>query len=399
MTQKLFFPQIALLSLLQGLLLTNNVTLIAINGLAGFALTSNKALATLPVTFYLLGSALAAMPAAKFMRRYGRSNGFQIGTLGAALGCLIGFFAVRQGSMIGLCIGTLIAGIYPAFCSSFRFAAAEVADAYRPDAKSKAISWVLMGGVLGGVVGPEFSKLTRSAMPGLFSATYLSLTFFALLAMVLIRQLKLPEVKVADDAKKARPLFEILSQRLVWIAVLAGVVAYGIMNLLMVATPLAMEFCKLPYSDAAFVLEWHVIGMFLPGLFTGSLIARFGMNQVMLAGCALMIACPVIALQGVTLNHFVIALAVLGIGWNFLFTGATAMITSAKILPEAADRRAIQGLNEFCIFATMITSSFSSGALLDARGWTTLNWIALPIMIGMTLVLLLMVKTPTPKAA
>jgi MFS family permease len=370
--------QIGLLAFLQGLFLTNNVTLIAINGLAGYALASNKALATLPITAYVLGSALTTLPAAQLMKKYGRAPGFRLGGAAAVVGTLVAFFGLQFQSLALLCLGTLIAGAYPAFGSSLRFAAAEVAQAAEPSFKPKAISWVLLGGIMGGIVGPEMSKLSRTALPTLFAGTYLTLSAIALLSIVFTYWLKVPQMSAAAASGPVRPLRQILAQPACWIAVLSAVIAYGVMNLLMVATPLAMDVCKHPYASAALVLEWHVIGMFAPGLFTGNLIVRFGVTRIMLIGAALMFACSLIALTGVDLMQFLAALFVLGVGWNFLFTGATTLLTTTHTPSEKAK---VQGFNELCIFATMMSSSLSSGVLLNANGWAMLQWLAMPIML------------------
>jgi MFS family permease len=392
--QTVFARQVTLLALLQGLFLTNNVTLIAINGLAGYALTSNKALATLPITAYLLGSALMTIPASRYMKRNGRAAGYKLGAIAALVGSLIAFFAVQAGSLAFLCLGTLVAGTYPAFSSTLRFTAAEVADAVKPDYKSRAISWVLMGGILGGIIGPELSKLTRVALPGLFSATYLSLAGFALLSLALTHMLRIPAAPAGQVQGEVRPLLEILRQPNCWIAVLGAVIAYAVMNLLMVATPLAMDVCKHPYASAALVIEWHVIGMFAPGLFTGHLISKFGSLKIMIAGCVLMLICTAIALAGVDIMNFLAALLVLGVGWNFLFTGATTLLTQSH---RPSEKAKVQGFNELCVFTTMISSSFSSGALLHANGWAMLNWVSIPVILFMLMVLLY--KRPQPIAA
>ena len=377
MSTSSFKAQVSLLAALQGLFLTNNVTLIAINGLAGYALSANKAMATLPITAYVLGSALGTIPAAQFMKRNGRRAGFTVGAIAALIGTLVAFLGLQNQSMALLCLGTLIAGLYPAFCSSLRFAAAEVAEAGDPSFKPKAISWVLAGGIMGAVVGPELSKITRTALPALFSATYLSLSAFALLSIALVQLLKMPVVNQTLSGGAARPLLEIIKEPRCWVAILGATIAYGAMNLLMVATPLAMDVCKHPYASAALVIEWHVIGMFAPGLFTGSLISRYGVLPIMAVGCILMLICSVIALAGVDLMNFLAALFVLGIGWNFLFTGATTLLTTSY---RSAEKAKVQGFNEFCIFSTMITSSASSGALLYANGWNLLHFFAIPLV-------------------
>ncbi|MCO5101477.1 MAG: MFS transporter [Burkholderiaceae bacterium] len=379
-----FRSQVALLAALQALLLTNNVTLIAVNGLAGLQLAPTPLLATFPVTGYVLGGAVWAMPAALFMRRYGRRAGYTLGSLVAMLGSLLAWHAMNAGSLALLCLATFVCGLYNAFGASLRFAAADVVDA-APDAQAawrerwrpRAISLVLAGGIAGGVVGPEISKWSRAALATPFAGSYLVLVGFAALSLVLVQALHVPVPSKSAAIGSARPLREILRDPVCRVAILCAALAYGVMNLLMVATPLAMEVCGLPYADAAFVIEWHVIGMFAPGLFSGALIGRFGALPVVFAGATLMLACVGVALSGVELMHFTIALFALGVGWNFMYTGATALLTKAY---APAEKNKVQGFMDSVVFATMITSSASSGALLFVDGWSVLNLLSLPFV-------------------
>jgi MFS family permease len=373
-------PQIGLLALLQACLLTNNVTLIAVNGLAGLVLAPNKLLATLPVTSYVLGSAVFSILAAKLMQKYGRRAGYSLGAVFAVIGAITAGSGVTMHSMALLCFGTFITGVYTAFASSYRFAAAEFADSVKPGFRAKAISLVLTGGIAGGIIGPELSKLSRSFTSVNFAGTYFTLAGFALLTLILVQFLRLPPMSGTSNATTAPPrsLKEILSAPAAWVAVLSGALAYGVMNLLMVATPLAMAMCSHPYASAAMVLEWHIIGMFAPGLFTGSLITRFGVYRIMGLGCLLVLLCCAIALQGVEIMNFTVALALLGLGWNFMFTGATTLLTGAAMPNERAK---LQGFNEMCIFGVMITSSLSSGVLLNSNGWNVLNWLSIPFVL------------------
>jgi MFS family permease len=371
--------QVGLLALMQALLFTNNVTLITVNGLAGFAMADNKLLATLPVTGYVLGGAFWAMPAASFMRRYGRRAGYAAGSVVAIAGSILGWVAMMQGSLWLLCLATFVCGLYNAFGASLRFAAADVADAYRPDFKSRAISLVITGGIAGGVIGPTLSTWSRGWLEAPFAGTYLTLAGFAVASLMLSQLLRVPVPKPGAVAGgEARPLLEILRQPNCWVAILSAAIGYGAMNLLMVATPMAMAVCNLPFEDAAFVISWHVIGMFAPGLFTGALIARFGVIQVMITGCLLMIGCVVIALSGVDLHHFLLALFLLGVGWNFMYTGGTALLTASY---RPSEKNRIQGFTDACVFGLMVTSSASSGALLFVNGWSILNLISLPVVL------------------
>lgn len=362
---------VILLAACQALLLINNVIFISLNGLAGFMLASNKALATLPVTGYVVGGALWAVPASYFMKRYGRRAGFSFGSLMGILGAGVCATAVYSHSFALLCLGTLVTGAYSAFAIQYRFAAADMAPA---DFRAKAISLVLAGGIAGGIIGPESSKLTKDMFATPFMGSYLSLMFCGLLSMIIIQFLRIPKPKIEAMSGPRRPLGEIIRQPTFVVAVLAAALGYGVMNLLMTATPLAMGHEQHPFSAAAFVIEWHVIGMFAPGFFTGNLIKRFGVLRIMAAGVALNFVCVTVALSGHEVMHFWWALFLLGIGWNFLYVGGTTLLTETY-RPE--ERAKVQGINDSCVFATMAVSSFSSGLLLHADGWTMLNRISL----------------------
>ena len=377
--------QILLLVTCQALLYVNNVTLIAVNGLVGMALAPTPLLATLPVTTYIVGSALTTLPASLAMGRWGRRAGFMFGTTMGFVGTSIAAVGVFTASFGLLCSGTFVVGLYNAFAQYMRFAAADVADAYAPELKERAISWVLAGGLAGGIVGPQISKLTRDALPTAFAGTYLALSTVALIACAVASRLHIPPAHHADGSSAARPLKVIVAQPAFIVAVLVGAVSYGAMNLLMTATPLAMKVCGFGYPQAADVIMWHVIAMFAPGFFTGALLRRFGKERVMLAGCVLMFVTVAVAHAGLTYWHFWIALFALGIGWNFMFTGATALLTSTY---RPAEKARVQGVNDLAVFLTMISSSAASGALLSATGWTDLNLYSLPAIALATAALL-----------
>lgn len=371
--------QIGLLTMMQSLLLINNVTLIAVSGLAGLTLATDAVLATLPVTGYVLGGAVFAMPAAGVMRRLGRRRGYTIAAFAAMLGGLLGWQAMLAQNLWMLCGATFVCGIFNAFGASLRFAAVDVADTYRPSFKPKALSIVLSGGIAGGILGPEIAKWSRTLLPTEFAGTYLTLIGFALLSLTLAQFIRLPDPRHQAAAEgPARPLREILAQPSCWVAVLCAAMSYGIMNLLMVATPLAMQVCEHPFDSAAFVLEAHVLGMFVPGLFTGSLIARFGVLRIVFVGGLLMLACVGIALSGVTLMHFTAALVLLGIGWNFMYTGGSTLLTQSY-RPQEKNR--VQGFMDAVVFTTMISTSASSGVLLFVNGWSVINVVSLPFMV------------------
>jgi MFS family permease len=381
-----------LLAACQALLLVNNVIFISLNGLAGFMLAANKALATLPVTGYVVGGALWAVPASYFMKRYGRRAGFSFGSLMGVFGAGVCALALYLRSFELLCLGTLITGGYSAFAIQYRFAAADMAPA---DFRAKAISLVLAGGIVGGIIGPESSKLTKDLFTVPFLGSYVSLMFCGLISMAIIQFLRIPNPKVETTAAPRRPLGEIARQPAFVVAVLAAALSYGVMNLLMTATPLAMGHEHHPYSAAALVIEWHVIGMFAPGFFTGNLIRRFGVLRIMAAGVALNLLCVAIALSGHEVMHFWWALFVLGVGWNFLYVGGTTLLTETY-RPE--ERAKIQGINDSCVFGMMAVSSFSSGLLLHADGWTMLNWISLAPLAALLAALIWIARVRKAKA-
>jgi MFS family permease len=364
-----------LLACCQALLFTNNVTLIALNGLAGFALADNKALATLPVTAYVVGAAMSTFPASLLMKRVGRRGGFFIGCLFGMAGGAVATLGIALSSFWLLCLGTLILGTYNAFGQYYRFAAADVASA---GFRAKAISLVMAGGLVGGIVGPALSRLTRDLVQPTFLASYASLIGFCLVTMAILSALRIPKPTAGEAHAASRPLREIMAQPVFVVAVLVGALGYGVMNLLMTSTPLAMGFCGLPYAAAASVISAHVIAMFGPSFFTGSLIQRFGVLNVMMAGVAAMFACVAIALSGQLYLNFWLSLVLLGVGWNFMYVGGTTLLTEAY---RPAEKAKAQGANEILVFCTTATSSFTSGVLVNAAGWNTLNYVALPFLV------------------
>ena len=355
------------LTLAQGLYLTNNVTFIAINGLVGFALAPEPWLATLPVMAYVVGSAMATTLVAKVQRRLGRKRSFQIALLVAFFSSLVCAFATLEKQFWLLNLGTVIAGFYNANAQLYRFAAAELAD---KTAKEKAISWVLAGGILGAVLGPNMASWTRDWFMQPFAGAYITLAGVALIAIGVVSQIHFPEKRVDPDQEPGRPLSEIMRQPLFIVCTLTAALAYGVMNLLMAATPLAMEACQFSFDKTAWVLEWHVIGMFAPGFFTGTLIKRIGVMWVLRTGVVLNIACVMIALSGITFFHFLTALFLLGVGWNFLFTSSTTLALEAY---RPSERDKAQGAINFFVFLATALSALSSGVLITTQGWTLLN--------------------------
>ena len=359
---------LCLLAVCQGLFLTNNIIFIAINGLIGLSLAPLGWMATLPVMGYVVGGALSTALVARTQSAWGRKVSFQLGLVVALVSALLCAYAVFDKNFWLLVAATVIAGYYSANGQLYRFAAAELAA---PAFRDKAISLVLAGGLIGAVMGPNIAIRTKGLLAVPFAGAYLALALVALVAMVLVSLMTFPPVpKAVPGAPGGRSLGEIVRQPIFIVSTLGAALGYGVMNLLMAATPLAMQVCNLPFEDAALVLQWHVIGMFAPGFFTGHLIRRFGTLPIMAVGVALNALCIAIALSGVDLQQFLVALFLLGVGWNFLFTGATSLSLKAY-RPEEKDRA--QAAINFCVFAVMALTSFASGALVTTQGWRLLN--------------------------
>jgi len=369
------YRDIFLLACCQALLLTNGAGLITMNGLVGFELAGTKALATLGVSTYVLGSALATMPASLWMARVGRRTGFMAGALINVGGCALAAFAIAQRSFVLYCVATAVIGIYNAIGLQYRFAAAEIAA---PADKAKAISLVLAGGIAGGFLGPQSALWAMHLFATPFLGSFVVLAAIAVVALAIQSRVNVPAPTIEERAGGGRPLAAILRQPTYIVAVLAGALGYGLMNLLMTATPLAMDLCAHPFAAAAFVIEWHVVGMYAPGFFTGSLIRRFGVLNVILAGTVLVGLCTAVALNGTTVAHFVVALALLGIGWNFMYTGGTTLLTECY---APAEKARAQGANDFIVFSIMLVSSLASGAMVSTVGWETMNRAVLPFLV------------------
>ena len=365
---------VLLLACCQVLLFTNNVTLISVNGLAGHALADNKALATLPVTGYVVGAALFTFPASLWMKRMGRRAGFLTGSVLGIAGAAIASLGVAHGSFVTLIVGTLVLGAYNAFGQYYRFAAADAAPGSN---KARAISLVMAGGLVGGLIGPEMSKHTRELLQPTFVASYASLMVFCLIAMAIQSMLRIPAPKAEEAGGPVRPLREIVAQPAFVVAVAVGALGYGVMNLLMTSTPLAMGFCGHPYAAAASVIAAHVVAMFGPSFFTGNLIQRFGVMKVILTGVVAMFGAVAIALSGQQVANFWLSLTLLGVGWNFMFVGGTTLLTETY---RPSEKAKAQGVNEILVFCTVSVSSVASGVLVNAAGWNTLNLVALPIL-------------------
>ena len=384
---------VALLSACQAMLFTNNSTLIAINGLAGLALAPVKALATLPVTCWVVGGALSTMQASLYMKRVGRKRGFATGTLLGIAGALVCAAAIWLQSFWLLCFGALVFGVYNGFAQYYRFAAADAAPA---DYKANAISLVLAGGLVA-AYHPGISRFTVELVAPKFLAAYLALIVFALVTLALISRLNIPDPSDSERSSSGRSLAEIAAQPKFIVAVAAGAIGYGVMNFLMTSTPIAMGVCGHPYGDAAFVISAHVVAMFAPSFITGPLVKRVGVLPLLTVGVLLNLAAIGIALEGIAVANFWWSLVTLGVGWNFLYIGGTTLLTQTY-RPE--ERAKAQGANDSAIFILMAISSLTSGLIVTSAGWEKVNYAALPLvaLVGAA-VLWLMLRTRAERRA
>jgi len=370
------YRNVFVLSGCQATLQVTGATMISVTGLAGYALAENKALATVPLTCYVLGSAITTIPASLLMRAIGRRAGFQSGTAMGVLGSAICSYAIVAASFWLLCLGMFLMGMYTAFGKYYRFAAA---DAAQESFRAKAISLTLAGGIVGGIVGPELAKHTLDAAAGYtYLGSYISLGVVCLLAMLILTRLDIPQLTEQERKHSGRPLGEIMRQPVFIVAAMSSMLSYGIMNLMMTSTPLAMRAHDHHFNDAAFVLQWHMIGMYGPSFFTGSLIQRFGVLNVIVAGIVLLLVCTVSALAGTMVINFWLAMFLLGVGWNFMYVGGSALLTECH---TPAERAKTQAANDFMVFATMAVSSMSSGLLLNKSGWSAVNYGTIPFLL------------------
>ena len=358
--------------------------IISLGGLVGQQLSSDPTASTLPVSIYQLGLALSTLPAAWIMNRLGRRAAY---VLGAILGVISGVVAaqgIAHNNFLTFCIGTALAGFYAACVQSYRFAATDMVS--EPSQQAKAISRVMIGGLFAAIIGPQVVIWTRDALPATpFAGSFYSQAVLALLALPLLMGLRLPAPQAKTAAAgDARPLGEIARTPQFIIACTAGVVSYGLMAFLMTAAPMAMVGCGHSVGEAAMGIQWHVLAMFVPSFFTGKLIARFGKRPITASGLVMIGAAGALALMGLDIFHFWGSLILLGVGWNFGFIGATALLTECY---RPSERAKVQALNDFLVFGTVAVASFGSGQLLHSAGWNGINLGMLPL-VTMVLVLL-----------
>lgn len=360
----------------QAMMLSAVVLSMALGAIVGGVLAPDRSLATLPIAAMVIGAAGASIPAAFLMRRHGRRTGFLLGALLGLSGSLLCMAALRQGSFELFVAGHLLLGSYQGFANYYRFAAVE---ATTPEQASKAISWVVFGGIVAAFLGPQLAQWGKDFFVGqMFVGAYLAQAALSMFALGFISQLRLKPVAV-EHTGSPRPLKEILPQPALQASILGAAVGYSVMIMVMTATPLAMIGCGLPGSSVTPVIQWHVVGMFAPSFFTGSLVKRFGAPRVMQIGFLLLLANVAISLSGVEFLHFLSALILLGVGWNFAFVGGTSLLTQSY---RPSEQIKVQAVNEFAIFGLVAVMTLSAGWLYDRFGWTTLNLAAVPLLIA-----------------
>ena len=372
---------VSVLVLAQAILGSQMPMIFTIGGLAGETLAPNPCYATLPISLIVLGSMLAANPLSMIMQRYGRRIGFFVGALGGALGGAVGAYGLYLDSFEIFMIGSLLTGIYMSAQGFYRFAAADTAsEAFRP----KAISYVMAGGLASALIGPQLVKVTAQSMVVPFMGTYLTIIAINVLGSALFLALNIPKPEQRSaDAPIGRSRWEIMKTPTVAVAMICAMVSYALMNLVMTSTPLAVVGCGFEQNTAADVVSAHVLAMFVPSFFTGHLIARFGTTKIVGAGLVILASAGAVALQGVNVENFFLALILLGVGWNFGFIGATTMLASAHN-PE--EKGIVQGMNDFFVFGGVTVASLSSGGLMNCsggspvEGWTAVNIAMVPFL-------------------
>ena len=374
---------VARLAAAQALTGANAAVISTTGSIIGATLAPDVSFATVPISMFVLGLAAGTLPTGAISRRYGRRVAFMIGTGCGAVTGLLAAFAILHASFWLFCCATFLGGLYGAVAQSYRFAAADGASA---SFRSKAVSWVMAGGVFAGVLGPQLVQWTMDLWPPyLFAFSFVVQAAVALVAMAILAGVDAPKPAQAD-LHAGRPLLEIVRQPRFIAAALCGIIAYPIMNLVMTSAPLAMKMCGLSLSDSNFGIQWHIVAMYGPSFITGSLIARFGAPVIVALGLTLEGVAATIGLSGITTLHFWATLIALGVGWNFGFVGASALVLETH-LPQ--EKNKVQAFNDFLVFGTMAVGSFSSGQLLAWYGWWAVNLVVYPpVFVGLVVVAL-----------
>ncbi|MDE1972270.1 MAG: MFS transporter [Hyphomicrobiales bacterium] len=360
----------------------NNTVIVATGGIAGSMLAPSPMLATLPISTMVLGMWIGTLPVGMLAKAFGRRFALQLGCAFGALSGVVSCMAMLSGSFALLLAGALCGGLYASAHQSYRFAAADTASV---QFRAKAVAWVLAGGVLAAVLGPQIVIFTENIWPSyLFAGTYLTQSVCAIIAAGVLTQFKSPRPARSQTFTDGQPLLDIICRPQFIIAATCGVASYVMMNVIMTAAPLAIVMCHHSVSDAALGIQWHVIGMYAPSFFTGALILRFGLRTIMAVGLGLIFAAASIGILGVALWNFWLALALLGVGWNFAFIGATTLVTECH---GPRERNKVQAFNDFVIFGAMAIGSFSSGALLAGYGWGAVNALVFPVVLTAAILL------------
>ena len=367
---------VLLLSVCQALMLSGSSLIVATSALTGLSLASNSLWATVPLSCMYVGTLLTTFPASLMMKRIGRRAGFMIGPLAGLVGAAVAIHAITERDFWLFCAGSFLIGVLNGVGHYYRFAAADISGKVF---RSRAISWVLAGGVVAAFVGPNLAAFNRDLIAGFpFAGSYASLLVVYSLSILLASFLRISPPTEVERHGSQRALKEIICQPVFFVPVAGALIAYGVMNLLMTSTPLAMAGCGHSFSDTAFVIEWHVLAMFLPSFFTGSLITRFGVLRIMGVGVLMLFASVAASLNGDSVAYFVAALVLLGLGWNFLFIGGTTLVTESYTSSEKAKT---QGLNDLMIFGTVALTAGISGVVHEVAGWQMLNLLVLPFLL------------------
>jgi MFS family permease len=366
---------VLLLALSQAILITGTSLLLASCALVGLTLANTKSLATLPLALLFLAQMVTTIPASLYMQRVGRRLGFMTSSIFGMAGAAVATFGVFKAEFSIFCLGTILIGVFNGFGQYYRFAAAETAS---EEYRSRAISYVLAGGLIAAFAGPNLAKWSRQLLSAEFMGSYAILTGIYGLAFSIAFFLRFSKPGTSTKSTSGRPLARIARQPSYFVAVASAMVGYGVMNFIMIATPLAMYDYAHPFSATAFVIQWHVFGMFFPSFFTGHLIRKFGTNSIMIIGVFLLGICAAINFTGTTVIHFWSSLIFLGLGWNFLFVGATTQLTETYTPDEKAKA---QALNDFIVFGTVTLTSLSSGAVQNTLGWETINMAVIPFLV------------------
>lgn len=372
---RLEIRNVSLLATCQVLMMTANTLNITTTALVGLMLADHAALATLPFGLMWLATTATTVPAALLMRRVGRRAGLLTGVLVAIAGGALCTLAIFQRSFALFCVGSILVGAFNAFGQQYRFAAADAAgDTFR----ARAVSLVLAGGLIAAFAGPNLARLTRDAYPAdVFAGSYAAIVAMYLLSLAVLVFLRMPQAEVVSARITLSGFARVATQRRFLVAASSAMLGYGVMNLVMTSTPLAMRACGLGFDQTANVIQWHVLAMFAPSLFTGHLLDRFGAIKIIMTGAVVQLGCVLFNLLGQAEWNFVVALVLLGLGWNFLFVGATTLLVTSY---RGAEQATAQGLNDFLVFGAVTVTAFGSGALHDAFGWSAINLVIAPFI-------------------